>query len=145
WGLGFSLSLPQISRQTRKGTPRYQGTDTFILSGAADLVPLDQAPRTAVLQGTTYTIQTFGPRQEGLFSLIEYWQPTDPSQAFWKVTSKNHIISIFGKTDQAKIVDPNNPSHIFTWLLEESYNTTGDHQLFLYKQENTENVHAVIY
>ncbi|MHB9147285.1 MAG: SpvB/TcaC N-terminal domain-containing protein [Candidatus Amoebophilus sp.] len=145
WGLGFSLSIPQITRQTRKGTPLYQDTDTFILSGTADLVPLDQAPRTAVLQGTTYTIQTFGPRQEGLFSLIEYWQPTDPSQAFWKVTSKNHTISIFGKTDQAKIVDPNNPSHIFTWLLEESYNTTGDHQMFLYKQENTENVPAVTY
>lgn len=145
WGMGFSLSLPQITRQTRQGTPRYQDTDVFVLSGSADLVPLDQATRTAVLQGTTYTIQAFAPRQEGLFALIEYWQPADPSQAFWKVTGKDHTISIFGKTSQAKIVDPNDPSHVFTWLLEESYNTTGDHQLFFYKQENSDNVPAVVY
>lgn len=145
WGLGFSLSLPQITRQTRTGTPRYQDTDIFILSGSADLVPLDITPRTEVLQGITYTIQAFAPRQEGLFALIEYWVPPDISQAFWKVTDAEHTISIFGKTAQAKIVDPNNPSHIFTWLLEESYNTTGDHQLFFYKQENTDNVPDVIY
>src|ERR1700744_2852148 len=92
WGLGFALSLPQVTRQTRKGTPRYQDSDTFVLSGAADLVPLDQAPRTDTLQGISYTIQAFAPRQEGLFALIEYWEPTDPSQAFWKVTGKDHTI-----------------------------------------------------
>jgi RHS repeat-associated protein len=145
WGLGFSLSVPQISRQTRRGTPTYQNTDIFVLSGAADLVPLDQAPRNETLEGISYTIQTFAPRQEGLFSLIEYWQPADPSQAFWKVTGTDHTISIFGKNTQAKIADPSNPAHIFTWLLEESYNPTGDHQLFRYKQENTDNVPTSIY
>ena len=145
WGMGFSLSLPQISRQTRKGTPRYQDTDVFVLSGSADLVALDQPSRTEDLQGISYTIQTFAPRQEGLFALIECWQTIDPSQTFWKVIGKDHTISIFGKTEQAKIVDPNNPSHIFTWFLEESYNTTGDHQLFVYKQEDTVNVPNVIY
>ena len=145
WGMGFDMSLPKIRRQTRLGTPRYQDTDVFVLSGSTDLVPLNQTPSREVLQGTTYTIQTFAPRQEGLFALIEYWQAADTSQSFWKVTSPDHTISIFGKTAQAKIIDPNNPSHVFTWLLEESYNTTGDHQLFLYKQENTDNVPKVIY
>lgn len=145
WGMGFSLSLPQITRQTRQGTPRYQDSDVFVLSGAADLVPLDQTPRTETVQGISYTIQTFVPRQEGLFALIEYWQPADVGQSFWKVTSKDHTISIFGKTSQAKIADPNNPSHVFSWLLEESYNTTGDHQLFVYKPENTDHVPVAIY
>ena len=42
FGLGWSLSLPSISRKTDKGLPRYrdaEDTDTFILSGAEDLVP----------------------------------------------------------------------------------------------------------
>ena len=42
FGLGWSLSLPSISRKTEKGLPRYwdlQNSDTFILSGAEDLVP----------------------------------------------------------------------------------------------------------
>lgn len=145
WGMGFSMSLPQISRQTRKGTPRYENNDIFVLSGSSDLVPLDQAPRTQEIESVVYTIQTFAPREEGLFVLIEYWQPANPSKAFWKVTDRNHTISIFGKTPQARITDPANPNHIFTWLLEESYNTTGDHHLFVYKQEDTVNVPDVIY
>lgn len=142
WGMGWGLSLPSISRQTHKGTPQYQDTDVFVLSGAADLVPLDQNPRTAQLQETTYAIQTYRPRQEGLFALIEYWKQQGGSQAgaFWKVTDKAHIVSIYGKTEQARIADPDNPAHIFTWLLEESYNAQGDHQLFFYKPENTENI-----
>src|SRR5215475_12730508 len=43
FGLGWSLSLPAITRRTDKGLPRYQDgdeSDVFILSGAEDLVPV---------------------------------------------------------------------------------------------------------
>jgi len=43
FGLGWSLSLPEITRKTDKGLPRYDGaadSDVFLLSGAEDLVPL---------------------------------------------------------------------------------------------------------
>ncbi len=42
FGLGWSLSLPSITRKTDKGLPKYQDadeSDVFILSGAEDLVP----------------------------------------------------------------------------------------------------------
>src|SRR5215472_12701950 len=42
FGFGWSLALPSITRKTDKGLPRYEDTqesDTFILSGAEDLVP----------------------------------------------------------------------------------------------------------
>ena len=43
FGLGWSLSLPGISRKTSKGVPHYDdATDVFILSGAEDLVPVGQ-------------------------------------------------------------------------------------------------------
>ncbi len=43
FGVGGSLSVPRITRKTDKGLPRYadgvaQDSDTFILSGAEDLV-----------------------------------------------------------------------------------------------------------
>src|SRR5436309_8740476 len=45
FGLGWSLSIPSIARKTSKGIPRYRDEatkvtdrDTFILSGAEDLV-----------------------------------------------------------------------------------------------------------
>src|SRR5688572_17915348 len=42
FGLGWSLSLPAITRKTDKGLPRYADSDesdVFILSGTEDLVP----------------------------------------------------------------------------------------------------------
>ena len=43
FGLGWTVSLPAITRKTDKGLPRYHDDpdqDTFILSGAEDLVPV---------------------------------------------------------------------------------------------------------
>ena len=42
FGFGWSLALPAITRKTDKGLPQYvdsQESDTFILSGAEDLMP----------------------------------------------------------------------------------------------------------
>src|SRR5256884_3543935 len=42
FGFGWSLALPSITRKTDKGLPQYadaEESDTFILSGAEDLVP----------------------------------------------------------------------------------------------------------
>jgi hypothetical protein len=41
FGLGWALTIPGVSRKTSKGIPRYNDSrDTFILSGAEDLVPV---------------------------------------------------------------------------------------------------------
>src|SRR5215471_19238165 len=43
FGLGWSLSLPVITRKTDKGLPRYDDkreSDVFLLSGSEDLVPV---------------------------------------------------------------------------------------------------------
>src|SRR5215211_8721695 len=43
FGLGWTLSLPTITRKTDKGLPIYhddEESDTFILSGSEDLVPV---------------------------------------------------------------------------------------------------------
>src|SRR5215217_607467 len=86
FGFGWSLSLPSITRKTDKGLPKYQdadASDTFILSGAEDLVPLlmqnapnDWAPEAEpprTVNHTTYHIERYRPRIEGLFARIERW------------------------------------------------------------------------
>ena len=43
FGFGWSLNLPQITRKTDKGLPRYndaEESDVFLLSGAEDLAPV---------------------------------------------------------------------------------------------------------
>jgi hypothetical protein len=42
FGLGWSTGIPSITRKTQKGLPRYDDqneSDTFLFSGAEDLVP----------------------------------------------------------------------------------------------------------
>src|SRR5215213_3664544 len=61
FGLGWSLSIPGVSRKTSRGIPRYADErDTFLLSGAEDLVPVVEVP------GMT----SYRPRTEGLFARI---------------------------------------------------------------------------
>src|SRR5258706_9131867 len=84
FGLGWSLGLPSLTRKTDKGLPQYadaEESDTFILSGAEDLVPLlvenngqwlrDISSRT--MYGKQYGIHRYRPRVEGLFARIERW------------------------------------------------------------------------
>src|SRR5687767_7446375 len=49
FGLGWVLSIPGVARQTSKGIPRYVDShDTFVLSGAEDLVPVPGGPDSAI-------------------------------------------------------------------------------------------------
>src|SRR5215831_3472316 len=70
FGLGWSLSIPGVSRKTAKGIPRYRDYDrdlkkwdTFILSGAEDLVPV---------AGLRDSVTQYRPRTEGLFAEITH-------------------------------------------------------------------------
>jgi hypothetical protein len=45
FGVGFSLAIPNISRKTAKAFPKYDDTDTFVISNADDLVPVEGSPR----------------------------------------------------------------------------------------------------
>src|SRR5438093_2640578 len=63
FGLGWILAIPGVSRKTSKGTPVYDDSiDTFVLSGAEDLVPIDR----------TNGVVRYRPRTEGLFARISY-------------------------------------------------------------------------
>ncbi|WP_299461290.1 SpvB/TcaC N-terminal domain-containing protein [uncultured Microscilla sp.] len=148
FGMGWGSVVAGIARKTSKGLPQYNNTDTFVYGGQ-DLVPLDGKKREATLNGLTYSVQEYYLRTEGSFALIEQWQPasgqeTQAVHSFWKITYPDHTISIFGKRLEATIADTSDATKvkIFEWLPEESYNAKGDHQLFFYKTENSENVPA---
>jgi hypothetical protein len=96
FGFGWSISLPSITRKTDKGLPKYRDadeSDVFILSGAEDLVPIlvqdeaghwmreEEALRT--VGESTYRIERYRPRIEGLFARIERWTNlTDHTDSF---------------------------------------------------------------
>jgi RHS repeat-associated protein len=112
FGLGWSLSVPGVSRQTSKGIPRYDdSSDTFVLSGAEDLVPVPTEP-----SGTT----GYRPRTEGLFARI--YHQHDAGNDYWEVRSKDGLVSCYGTPgaageDPAVVADPLDRTKVFTWKL----------------------------
>ncbi len=154
FGLSWNLSLPSITRKTDKGLPRYwdgEDSDVFILSGAEDLVPIlvqnNQGkwepekldPRT--VGGKTYSIQRYRPRIEGLFARIERWtNQADPQDTFWRSLSKDNITTWYGKDTNSRIADPTDLTHIFSWLICESYDDKGNVIVYRYRSEDSTKV-----
>lgn len=149
FGFGWSLSMPSITRKTAKGLPKYQDSeqsDTFILSGAEDLVPVlekDQdgqwlpeivAPR--VIDNDTYRIQRYRPRIEGLFARIERWIRVSDGDSHWRSISKDNVLTLYGKDVNSRIVDPEDPTRIFSWLICETRDNKGNAVVYQYKQED---------
>ncbi|HWN70556.1 MAG TPA: SpvB/TcaC N-terminal domain-containing protein, partial [Haliangium sp.] len=148
FGWGFSLSLPAITRKTDKGLPKYDDTaesDIFVLSGAEDLVPVlvgdarHQETRT-LADGTTYRVQRYRPRIEGLFARIERWTDTSTGMAHWRSISKENITTFYGRTAAARIADPADPARVFSWLIEESHDDKGNVISYEYKPEDAAGV-----
>lgn len=151
FGFGWNLSLPSITRKTDKGLPKYQDeieSDIFILSGAEDLVPvlLKQSDGTwkkdlnITVISNDYNVQLYRPRIEGLFARIERWTDKKTGDVHWRSISKDNITTIYGKTKDSRIYGHNDDSHIFSWLISESYDDKGNAIFYKYKTEDSSNI-----
>ncbi|MBV7332281.1 hypothetical protein KFU94_29430 [Chloroflexi bacterium TSY] len=141
FGLGWNLSIPGISRKTVKGVPQYKDyvselkdRDTFILSGAEDLVPLSTIP-----DGPTH----YRPRTEGLFAQIEHHH--DAENDFWEVRSKDGLVSLYGtpasaEGDPAVIADPDpaKGNNVFIWRLTQTKDPFGNCITYEYERDRGE-------
>ena len=151
FGFGWSVSLPMVTRKTDKGLPQYdaQNSDIFLLSDAEDLMPaliegktgwtIDTATRT--LYGAEYSVQPYRPRVEGLFARIERWSNVaDATDVFWRTISKDNITTWFGQDASSRVADPADPTHIFGWLISQSYDDKGNVISYTWKSEDSEGV-----
>ncbi|MEO6000153.1 MAG: SpvB/TcaC N-terminal domain-containing protein, partial [Chitinophagaceae bacterium] len=152
FGLGWSSSYPTIQRKTEKKLPEYQDaleSDTFIFSGAEDLVPElmvtkdskgnDIWKKNTFKEGSA-TITRYRPRIEVGFARIE--KIDDSGNIYWRVRSRDNIVSVFGKSDEAKLFSPvpGEKYKIFRWCLEYSYDDKGNFTSYVYRKENFDNV-----
>ncbi|MGA9668945.1 MAG: SpvB/TcaC N-terminal domain-containing protein, partial [Terracidiphilus sp.] len=150
FGLDWSVSLPMVTRKTDKGLPQYQDaqeSDVFILSEAEDLMPalvqsgstwIRDVPLSRSLYGNQYAVHRYRPRVDRLFARIERWINTSNStDTFWRTITKDNVTTWYGRTDASRIADPADPTHIFTWLICESYDDKGNAVSYEYKQEDS--------
>ncbi|HUN96291.1 MAG TPA: SpvB/TcaC N-terminal domain-containing protein, partial [Bradyrhizobium sp.] len=148
FGFGWQLSLPSITRRTDKGLPQYRDTvesDIFVLSGAEDLVPVlvcdgDGQPRSDEFERDGYRVKRYRPRIEGLFARIERWTSIATGEAHWRSLSKDNILTVYGFDAVSRIADPENPDHVFSWLICRSYDDTGNAIIYDYVAEDAQGV-----
>ncbi|MEZ4773644.1 MAG: SpvB/TcaC N-terminal domain-containing protein [Bacteroidia bacterium] len=142
FGLGWDLGFPSIQRKTDKLLPRYlegEQEDIFLLSGAEDLVPFlveDQGNwvRDERQEGG-YTVRRYRPRIEGGFARIE--QISHPQNGmWWKVTSRDNMVTFYGKNPEYRIADPADPGRVFQWLPELSFDDKGNCVFYAFKAED---------
>ena len=139
FGLGWSLSVPGVSRKTSKGIPRYQdysadlkARDTFVLSGAEDLVPVSDGS-----SGMT----RYRPRSEGRFARIEHHHDVGSGQNYWEVHSKDGLVSLYGTPDSAgedsaAVADPADRTEVFAWKLTRTRDPFGSRIDYEYERDS---------
>ncbi|MEO5729563.1 MAG: SpvB/TcaC N-terminal domain-containing protein, partial [Byssovorax sp.] len=130
FGVGWHLSIPQITRKTDNGLPRYDDaaeSDVFLLSGAEDLVParLPDGPRDAY-EDAAESVLRYRPRVEGGFARIERRARKSDGVVYWTATTPTNVTSVYGRSAGARIFDAKYPRRVFTWLLEETRDDKGN-------------------
>jgi RHS repeat-associated protein len=144
FGLGWSLGLPAIQRKTDKRLPLYSDideSDVFLMAGAEDLQPY-LVYNTSVSRwepvigqftegGSHFTVKRYRPRIEGLYALIEYVIRAEGG-SWWKVTTKDNMVTWYGADGAARVSDPEDENRIFKWLPQVAYDNKGNVQLYNY-------------
>jgi hypothetical protein len=154
FGLGWNLDFSSIQRKTDKKLPLYKDaeeSDVFMFTGVEDLVPslkkdgLGNWLIDEVTDATTgYTIKRYRPRIESNFIRIEKITPKETTAFYWKVTDRNNVATIYGRSLSAQLFNPTNPKQIFKWLPELSYDDKGNCFELEYVKENFKNVPNIL-
>lgn len=151
FGLGWELGISAITRKTDKGLPKYrdaEDSDTFIIAGAEDLVPLlvqsgnswIRYTRQQIDNDTSYTVVRYRPRIESAFTRIEKWTNNATGDTHWRGLSRDNIHSLYGLTPESRLADPADPHRVFAWLLCQTHDDKGSITLYRYKQEDFDNL-----
>jgi hypothetical protein len=131
-GLGWNISLPSISVETRWGVPRYdpqQESETYCLNGE-QLATKDaqgfynKMPHRGDWVNRMGNNVNFYPRVEGAFdSIIRHG--SNPKNYWWEVIDRNGVSSYYGKMHDSTKVDPSamltdDSGNIAYWALTET-------------------------
>ena len=144
FGIGWSLSIAQISRRTAKGVPRYSDLDEIIGDDGEVWLPElnDDGTLKSRLENSYNGIEVgyhnvvrYRSRVERDFALRERWQRATKTAAeppFWLIHGADGSLQVYGKTSASRRADPDDALRVGSWLLCESMNPHGEHICFDY-------------
>jgi hypothetical protein len=76
----------------------------------------------------------------GLCARIEQWTNRATGDVHSRSITSENVTSIYGRTAESRISDPEDPSRYFRWPICKSYDDTGNAIAFEYKCENSDGV-----
>ena len=151
FGIGWSIPVPAVTRRTDRGLPRYDDTDTFLFSGAEDLVPALEPDgdggwrpqtQTEPPHAPGYRVDRYRPRTEGAFTRIERWTRLADGDVHWRSITRDNVAHRYGEEPEARIADPDDPRRVFSWLLCRSDDGRGNTIAYEYLAESGDGVDA---
>jgi hypothetical protein len=73
-----------------------------------------------------HRVKRYRPRIEGLFARVERWTCVESGKVHWRSLSKDNTLTVYGFDAGSLIADPENPHHVFSWLICHSYDDKGN-------------------
>ena len=144
-GVGWDISIPSITVETRWGVPRYdqsKESETYLLNGeqlaTKDSVgKYEDLPHRAAWKQRYGDGKQFYPRVEGAFQRI-IRHGTTPKSYWWEVRDKQGIVYYYGKKIGQDSFDPesvlrDNSDNIAQWMLTEVRDLSGNYVRYEYQ------------
>ncbi|MBK6917056.1 MAG: hypothetical protein IPH07_06620 [Deltaproteobacteria bacterium] len=133
FGWGWRLSVPSIRRVSTKAIVRAHGRGVPEYDDELDVFAFGDGEALVKIEGGRHR-----PRVESSFARIE--RKGSGAAAHWIVRDRNDVVSIFGRTTEGQIADPEDPSHVFEWLLQEQRDAFGNVVLYRWQAEDLRGV-----
>lgn len=147
FGMGWSLSGTSfISLDTKKGLPRYDGSEEFAFNGGLSLVPQlvknGQEWKPKSTENADYYIYYYRCTQEEAFTRFEKWVHKNSGAIHWRSRTRGNVVSVYGldASGSTRIADPERPERVFSWLLETQFDDSGNAIQYTYKTEDNSGV-----
>ncbi len=143
FGAGWHCAPPSISRMTRLGIPRYDDSDRLSAGDGEEILPdaggARQEPHLPFAsEPAVHIVTPWTRRSGGRDERLEHWraeaQPDSPG--FWLQYHADGSITLFGWSASARLCAPGHPAHVACWYAEETVSATGEHVLYVYREED---------
>ncbi len=113
YGYGWDLPIARIQRSTKHGTPRYDGSDEFVIQMAGGSQELSRSHAGSAI----YRIKTDAGQLRIGF---------DHRANYWKAIDKSGTVFIFGTHKESRIGFAAGAESTFAWLLERMEDAAGN-------------------
>jgi RHS repeat-associated protein len=139
-GIGWSLAVPFIARQTDRGLPRYDGTDRFIYNGGQELVEVEPAAdadgnpdnglQAETLPAFVDGFRYFRARVEGGY--LRFFLA--PDESYWVAEDTDGTFFYLGESAESRVEHAD--WGIFSWSLTRVVDARGNEVRYLYRDKD---------